>query len=267
MADMSFSLASEKTDMITGISAMFAEDVVIPVPGGGRFIEGKTAAIAAMKEAPENAQSVATWTPIRGGISADGQHGFTYGYMKIEKPDRSVAPAKYLAYWVKQPEGWRLAVYKRATRPAGDVALDMRAPSVPRAMVRPSGDAALLARFRKSVADAEKEFSDVAQQIGLGPAFVRFGAPDAMNIGVGASFTFGNEAIARMVSEGEPATGSTLSWSADKSLAASSGDLGVTIGFIRPNAPPAAGQPARRFPFFTIWRRGSPNEPWRYVAE
>jgi hypothetical protein len=266
-ADMAFSLASERSNMITGISAMFADDVVIPVAGAGRITEGKAAAIEAMRGDPENARSLATWTPIRGGISGDGQHGFTYGYMKVEKPDRSIVPAKYLAYWVKQPEGWRVAVYKRAPRPAGDVSLAMRQPSLPRAMVAPKSDATLIARMRKSVADAEKEFSDTAQEIGLGPAFVRYGAPDAMNIGVGVSFTFGNEAIAKSVSEGEPATGSSLSWSADKSLAASSGDLGVTIGFIRPNAPPAAGQPARQFPFFTIWRRASPADPWRYVAE
>ena len=43
------------------------------------------------------------------------------------------------------------------------------------------------------------------------------------------------------------------------------GDMGVTIGMIRLNAPPASGQPAG-FPFFTIWRRGTPPSPgdtWR----
>jgi hypothetical protein len=45
-----------------------------------------------------------------------------------------------------------------------------------------------------------------------------------------------------------------------------SGDLAVTIGIIRLNTPPAAGEPAA-FPFFTVWQRASPAEPWRYVAE
>lgn len=49
------------------------------------------------------------------------------------------------------------------------------------------------------------------------------------------------------------------------SIVASSGDFGVTIGLIRPDAP-AAGQPAA-FPFFTIWRRPGVDAPWRYIAE
>ena len=143
----------------------------------------------------------------------------------------------------------------------------MRSPSLPSRMVSPSTDETLLSRLKQNVSDAEREFSYVAQRIGLGAAFVRYGAPDAMNIGGDASFTFGPEAIGKAVSDGEPATGSSVSWAADKALAASSGDLGVTIGFIWPNDPPPAGQPARRFPFFTIWRRPSVNDPWRYVAE
>jgi hypothetical protein len=49
-------------------------------------------------------------------------------------------------------------------------------------------------------------------------------------------------------------------------IVASSGDLGVTMGTIRQNGTPRAGQPSS-VPFITIWRRASPAEQWRYVAE
>ena len=265
-ADRSFAAASAKTDLISGISAMFADNVVMPIPRNG-FAESKAAAIEVLRANPDNAKSRATWAPIRGGISADGQHGFTYGYMTTEIPGKASVPGKYLAYWVKGSAGWRVAVYKRAPRPEGVVSTSMRPPSLPTAMVEPSTDTGAIAGFRKSVDSVERAFSNQAQKLGLGAAFVNHGAPDAMNMGAEASFTFGPEAIGKGVSEGEPATGSSLSWAPDKVIVASSGDFGVTIGNIWPNDPPPAGQTSPRYPFFTIWRRASVNSPWRYVAE
>jgi len=58
-----------------------------------------------------------------------------------------------------------------------------------------------------------------------------------------------------------------VDWGPERALVASSGDLGITFGFITPNAEPAAGQAKPRFPFFTVWRRASRDAPWRYVAE
>ena len=103
----------------------------------------------------------------------------------------------------------------------------------------------------------------------LGPAFTKYGSADAMNLG-GADtpgFTFGNVAIAEAVSAGSPPGTSAVDWGPERALVASSGDLGITFGFITPNAEPAAGQAKPRFPFFTVWRRASRDAPWRYVAE
>ena len=77
-----------------------------------------------------------------------------------------------------------------------------------------------------------------------------------------SGFTVGATAIAADV--GAAVTGSGLSWSADRAIVASSGDLGVTIGYIRSNDAAANRPPS---PFFTIWRRNATTDPWRYVAE
>jgi hypothetical protein len=50
-------------------------------------------------------------------------------------------------------------------------------------------------------------------------------------------------------------------------IVASSGDLGVTIGLIRETAPSTDPNAPTVFPFFTVWQRASPTDPWRYVAE
>jgi hypothetical protein len=80
----------------------------------------------------------------------------------------------------------------------------------------------------------------------------------------------GNEAIAKLVQGDAPVADGRVHWSADTAFVASSGDLGVTFGFIKPNGAASgstAGASAEGSPFFTIWRRAGPGSPWRYIAE
>jgi hypothetical protein len=119
-------------------------------------------------------------------------------------------------------------------------------------------------KVSESLAAAEQSFSDEAGVIGLGPAFEKYGSADAMNMGPAASFTFGNVEIAKGVGGPTPSVPSPLIWKSDYSvMVASSGDLGISIGYIRQKANPTA-PPS---PFFTIWHRESPTAPWRYIAE
>ncbi len=166
-------------------------------------------------------------------------------------------------------DGWRVAAYKRTRRGPGEVDTTLRAAAVPLAPVPVTRDGGVLRAHLESVLQAERDFAAEAQVIGLGPAFTKYGSPDAMNLG-GADtpgFTFGNVAIAEAVSAGSPPGTSAVNWGPERALVASSGDLGITFGFITPNAEPAAGQAKPRFPFFTVWRRASREAPWRYVAE
>ena len=75
-ADRAFSAASAKTDLVSGLTAMFADDVVIPMPPG-QFVDGRTAVATALRANADNLTSRTEWTPLRGGISADGPPGFT----------------------------------------------------------------------------------------------------------------------------------------------------------------------------------------------
>jgi hypothetical protein len=201
-------------------------------------------------------------------VSADGRHGFTIGYMTVDSGGKSQA-LKYVAYWTKEADGWRVATYRRTLADHPPPSREMMPPALPSKVVSPTSDAAVVARHKSSLEAAEKAFSDEAQQIGLGPAFEKFGAPDAVNVGprTRGDFVVGNREIGRNVGAGSEGKPSPVAWAADEgSIVASSGDLGVTFGYIRQNTPPAAGQPGA-VPFFTIWRRANPSEPWRYVAE
>ena len=272
-ADRAFASAAAKTDLITGLAAMFASDVAMPAPGGIAY--GSQKAIEALRANAANAGASATWTPARVGISRDGLHGFTAGFMTVRRADGTINPAKYLAYWEKQKDGWRVRAYKRAgaKEAAPDTKVTYLLPDrIMVSMLSPEK----FNRDLKSLSDAEKSFAADAQKIGLGPAFKKYGSPDAINLGGGGipAFAWGNDAIAALVSQGEPATGSSVNWGPEKAIVAVSGDFGVTIGYITPNksaavpstsSGPGAETPPGQ-PFFTIWRRDS-DGAWRYIAE
>lgn len=261
-ADRGHAKAARGLNAVDAIGGMIDDNVIVSAAGAFRY--GRNDALAQLRSVPENLTGRLDWSPVRGGISADGQHGFTYGFMTLVRPDSTRVPLKYLAYWVKKPGGWKVAVYKRARRPDGEVSIALREPSLPAKPVSATSDASAIARHAKELGQAERDFSNLAGKIGLGPAFTQNAAPDAMNMGGGqsADFLYGPQAIGAGVGAGESGP-STLTWGPDTVLVASSGDLGVTIGHI--NAPASATAPAQRFPFFTIWKKV--GGVWKFVAE
>lgn len=244
---------------------MFATDVAMPAPGGIAY--GSQKAIDALKSNPTNAGAKVVWTPARVGLSGDGAHGFTAGFMTITRADGTVNPAKYLAYWEKQGGGWRVLAYKRT--PSKTAAPSMTVSYLlPKQLMAAKHDAAGIEKNRESLTDAERSFSRDAQTMGIGEAFKKYGSPDAINLGGPDPPTFvtGNEAIGAAVGSGEAPNTSPVNWGPEKTLIAASGDFGVTIGYIVRNKPGADGKIPPVQPFFTIWQRDATGA-WRYVAE
>ena len=174
-----------------------------------------------------------------------------------------------MAYWVKSAAGWRVAGYKRARRPEGEVSMTPMTPLLPTSLVAPATDVARGEALRQSLVEAERAFSDESQTIGLGAAFSKWGSETAVNMGGpnSAGYVVGAPAIGKSVGAGAPGSTSPVEWSTDVAIVASSGDLGISFGYIRPNAKPADGKAPQGSPFFTIWYRATPTGPWRYIAE
>jgi ketosteroid isomerase-like protein len=264
-ADRAFAAASAKTDLVTGISAMFAADVAMPAPGTIAY--GSQKAIEALKANPANTGAKVEWMPARVALSADGKHGFTAGFMTITRADGTVNPGKYLAYWEKQAAGWRVLVYKRTPAKAAAPAMAVSY-VLPKQITPAKNDAAAIEKHRESLADAERSFSRDAQTMGIGEAFKKYGSPDAINLGSPdvPTFLIGNEAIGSSVGSGAPPNFSPVNWGPEKTVIAASGDFGVTIGYIVRNQPGPDGKIPPGSPFFTIWRRDA-GGVWRYIAE
>jgi ketosteroid isomerase-like protein len=272
-ADRAFSAAGAKTDLISGLSSMFAADVAMPAPGTIAY--GSQKAIDALKSNPANTGAKAEWTPARVALSSDGRHGFTAGFMTITRADGTVNPAKYLAYWEKQNAGWRVLVYKRTPAKAAPPATAVSY-LLPKEIVSAKVDPAAIDKNRESLAEAERSFSRDAQTMGIGEAFKKYGSPDAINLGGPdvQTFLMGNDAIGGLVGNGVAPNTSPVNWGPEKTIIAASGDFGVTIGYIVRNQPGAdpstssgqAGKIPPGQPFFTIWRKDAAGV-WRYIAE
>ena len=262
-ADRRFAAASGQASGVEAMTAMFADDAVMtgrPVPGFG---QGRQEIAGRLVKTIGTSSGNTSWAPVLGGISADGQHGFTFGYMTTSEAGQEPKLAKYLSYWTRRDDGWRVQLFKYLPREAGPVSTAIMPPAIPNRIVPVSTDAAAIARFRESLASTERAFSDDAQTIGLDRGFVKYGSPDAVNGNTGREFTVSAAAIGAA----HPSGPSDLSWAPDEGvLVASSGDLGVTWGYLRPKPPIAPGR-LSQIPFFTIWRRDSPADPWLYVAE
>jgi hypothetical protein len=266
--DRGYSAAGADSNVVGSLRAMFSADVVMPAPGG-RLVRGPDSVAALLASNPLNLASRVSWSPVRAGVSADGQQGFTMGYMEMQPADSTSIPMKYLAYWVREPSGWRVRAYKRGRRPIGTVPTAVMAPALPPSLVSPVEDTTVILRFADELGDAERAFSDEARKAGLGPAFATYGRADAMHLGGpdDTAFVISAAAIGAGVGAGETG-GARISWGPEEVVVASSGDLGVSIGLIvpDPDSSSTAG-PAPRYAFFTVWRRDSTSEPWRYVAE
>jgi hypothetical protein len=241
---------------------MLDDEVAMPLPGKG-IVSGKATVTEALKASPAFQAGNVTWGPVRGGISADGTQGFTYGFLSVGSGDPAKRNRKYLSYWVKRGDRWRVVAYRQIPREPGDVSTDMFAPALPGFTPKGKQNPRNAASNQASLAAAEKAFSDRAQIVGLKKAFGEFGRKDAMNMYSGAGFAYGLDAVVAGFKEEGPAK---IHWSTEKSYVALSGDLGVSIGMILPNSPPKAGEPDG-FPFFTVWKRDTPDSPWRYIAE
>lgn len=260
-AERALSQAAADKTPADGIASLLAEDGVLMTRGGP--VIGPSAAAVSLRENPANQGRHARWRSIRGGVSADAQHGFTLGYLDIEGGNPETARRRYLAYWVRGNSGWRVAVMKQVLRTANEVEAEPQPPALPAEIV--AVDPSQTETHSRTLIAAEQAFSDRAQQVGIRQAFQEYGRADAIHLFGPSGFAIGLPAIGANHAQ-LPAGPAGINWSADSAIVASSGDLGVTIGHIRTNGPPPEGRPAAS-PFFTIWRRDSVDQPWRYVAE
>ncbi|MBM3882107.1 MAG: DUF4440 domain-containing protein [Verrucomicrobia bacterium] len=151
-----------------------------------------------------------------------------------------------------QPQGQRLTVATAAVLVAAGCATTAPEPKAQRL----SAQMALI--------EVDREFAQAAQELGVGEAFARFAAEDALLLPMSEAPVKGREAIRQHF---PPESAVTLTWAPREAQAARSGDLGYTWGTYEVRGVGPDGRATvRHGKYVTIWRQ-EPGGAWKWVVD
>jgi ketosteroid isomerase-like protein len=191
--------------------------------------------------------------------------GYTYGYT-IYGVAQATAPSlrvdRYIAFWRKEPTGWRIAGYAETYgSPPTPMTLPVAAADSVVADVPMSRRTGAIDAIR----NADVEFSLDATKLGTGEAFGQYAAADAQIFSGPGEFITGPGAITE--SFGPPGRKSSLVWHPVEGEISKSGDLGFTVGNAVFNGEREDGAPIVRYSkYLTVWKRQRDGS-WRYVVD
>lgn len=247
-----------------GLTSAFAKDVLY-LRGGLPILRSRAAALAVVSAEPVGATTAVRWQPVRAETSADRESGFSYGFA-IYGHGTAGAPTlrvdRYIAFWRKEPEGWRIVAYAETYGSPPPVL------SLPRGVADSVLADVGMSRRRGAVDElrvADEDFSRAATSLGPGAAFGRFAAQDAQMFSPTGEFITGPTAITG--SFGPATEGTSLVWHPVEGEASKAGDLGFTVGNavftgVREDAAPVV----RYSKYLTVWKRQR-DGTWRFVVD
>jgi ketosteroid isomerase-like protein len=129
----------------------------------------------------------------------------------------------------------------------------------------PGAEAADVEKEQAALIRTDTEFSDAAQKIGVGEAFVRFADAGATMLPPGQNVVRGIEAVRKQFADYPK--GATLVWKPYAADVARSGDLGYTLGTYEARGPDAEGKTVTRYgKYCSIWKK-QPDGRWKWVVD
>jgi ketosteroid isomerase-like protein len=223
-------------------------------------LEGRDAATAFLASAP-NAPTALSWEVIVADVSNDASQGYTWaqGSSTIDfGTGGEPTPSFFLTYWRRTESGrWRIAAFvlNRGGPQPLPLPEGFGTPTTKHSRNFAPTD---VTELRQELRATDAAFSAASVSDGTGPAFEGFAAPNG--IAVGGLFVFGPAAIGEAFSSGPD---DVVSWAPRFAGAASSGDLGFTVGDAVFNL---VGIPTFYTKYLTVWRKQKKGE-WRFVAD
>ena len=122
-----------------------------------------------------------------------------------------------------------------------------------------------LAAMKAELLRVDEEFSAAAQKLGVGEAFLRYAAADAVMLPENQNAVKGLDGIRQQFAGFPP--GATLVWKPFHSDVAASGDLGYTLGTFELRGRSADGQPSVRYgKYCSVWKRQA-DGTWKWVVD
>lgn len=247
-----------------GLSGMFTDDVVY-LRGGLPIVLGRPAARVIIAAESLGTKATVRWQPVRAEASLDGKSGYSYGYAvygSAQPTATSVRIDRYIAFWRRESEGWRIAGYAETYgTPPAPLALPPAAQSsAMKDTPMPRMQGAL-----EAIRSADNDFSRDATRLGTGEAFGRYAADDAQIFSGPGEFISGPRAITQ--SFGPTTTKNSLVWHPVHGEVSAAGDLGFTVGNAVFTGEREDGAPLVRYSkYLTVWKRQRDGS-WRYVVD
>jgi ketosteroid isomerase-like protein len=252
-ADASASTAAFKSGLSAALPLVMTDDAVLlwegaPIVSGRAGIQQLLAAQPSVR---------VSWQPFRVLVSTDGNFGVTFGATsRYGQSGAPVRTARYMSAWRRvSPGGWKMAAHAQVGLVSED---SVRIPS------RLSGTLGLSTAPQGQFAAADTAFARMAADSGAAAAFYRYSAPDAMTFAGTGELNIGPAAIRARLSEGAGGKAKWV-WRPVISIAAASGDLGVTIGTAEIDF---GAKPLDLYfsKYLTVWQR-QPNGSIKFVAD
>lgn len=239
---------------------------VVYLRTGAPILYGRTAALTVLGDAaPE--RSTYQWRPLGGGVSFDGQGGYTYGIATTAMPNAEGAPTvrahRYVAFWRRgQDHLWRIIAYADVGGQPPGPSVQIPPAEFPPTLTIPRGRRADAVR---EVREADSAFALAADLQGTGSAFAAYVAPQGV-VFSGSEIVIGTDAVRALYDEQQRA-GGTLNWRPVYADAVESGDLGWTVGEYVFTGRGMNGSVVQRFgKYLTIWKK-QPGGDWRFVVD
>ena len=252
-ADARVSGAAFKSGLATALPPEMTDDAVLlwaaaPIVSGRAGIQQLLAAQPSVR---------VSWQPFRVLVSRDGQLGVTFG--ATSKYGDGTAPAssgRYMSVWRRVSSGgWKIAAHVQIGLVSPDsVKLPAALPGAVTSTNSP----------QDPFASADIEFARMAVDSGSPAAFYHYAAADGVTFAGTGELNIGPAAIRSRLAEG-PAGKAKWAWRPVITIAASSGDLGATIGTAEIQSGPGADD-VFFSKYLSIWRR-EPDGSIRFVAD
>jgi ketosteroid isomerase-like protein len=260
-AESTLSTVAARDGLAAGLKAAIADDALLLVDGEP-VIAGRAAIHAHLARA--GGERRVAWSTLRADVSSDGTHGYTFGRLaERATPADTAVHGRYLAYWTRGGDGWRLLVFLPRT---GASAQD----TVPAGFGTPPGGRLGAVRTpapaESVLLDADAAFAARSVEAGVATAFAEYAAETAVIPTGRGGILWGPAAIRAYYTENVPPSDG-LTWIPRIARVAPGGDFGFTIGDGTYRHVPAGGAPQHSYTkYLSVWRR-QPDGSWRYLAD
>jgi ketosteroid isomerase-like protein len=252
-ADRAVSESTQARGIRDGLLPYLADSAHVLAPGT-TLARGREQAAEALVFGPA-AGARLRWEPIRLDVSADGRSGYSYGAGTRTAADGAEVHARYIAYWRRGGDGWKLAAFMFNASPqpvtpppAGFFPAPPATGSVPANVD--------VAAALEAARQADRDFAAFAAARNVGAAFQAYAAPD----GAMLAGEYGPQAIGAAFAGGR----GTLEWGPTGGAASAAGDLAYTVGTAVRRGED--GIPLGYTKYLSIWRL-QPNGEWKWVVD